>query len=148
MLTHDIILDKKYNKKQKDKLNITAKEMENGISKEELMQKLNVHERVARDILNAVGFVFPVYSEPNNNGKHIFKIAKNGDDVMGNEHKIYDRLSRVEEMLYSIIPNIEFEEKNNIDLGLKKEIDRFLGFLAQPKLCKYKMYIDDYKTKD
>ena len=97
---------------------------------------LNTNERTAREAINAVGYKFPVAIEKDGAGKTRYFIASLKDHEPQNLHKIMDRLSRVEEMLYSILPNFKFEKAAGVDWSeLEEATEAFLRILAQPKIA-------------
>lgn len=135
MFTYEQIKNKQYNEEQKDTLNKVAKMLGRGTTKEEVMQELNTSERQARDIISSIGYIYPVISNASEKG---YKLALTETDVPSNERKIWDRLSRIQEMLYTVLPNLEFEHKHNIKFErLEKAITEFISALEEPKVAQY-----------
>lgn len=129
------IINKEYSAEQKKNLNIVANLLKTGTTKEMVMEALNTNERSARDYISSIGYVYPVIS---NAGEKGYRLALTKEDVMDNEKKIWDRLSRIEEMLYTILPNFKFEHQNNIKFErLEKAITEFLHALHEPKIAQY-----------
>lgn len=145
MITHEEMLSEdKLSDDLKMNLNTTYKLLSTtGVTKEELMQILDIGERKARSLLTAVSYKYPCYSIPQGKNKpHIFKLAKTKKDLEYNDYRINDRLSRVEELLYSILPNLKFAEKNNREYQIFKYVEKFLKSLDNDRYIKFKMDID------
>lgn len=135
MFTYEQIKTKQYNEQQKRTLNKVATMLKNGTTKEEVMKELNTSERQARDIISSIGYIYPVIS---NAGEKGYKLALTKEDIPNNERKIWDRLSRIQEMLYTVLPNFEFEHKHNIKFErLEKAITEFISALEEPKVAQY-----------
>lgn len=135
MFTYEQIINKTYTEEQKQNLNRVAKLLKQGTTKEDVMELLNTNERTARDYISSIGYMYPIISSAGEKG---YRFALTPEDVPDNEKKIWDRLSRIEEMLYTILPNIEFEHKNNIKFErLEKSITEFISALHEPKIAQY-----------
>lgn len=102
------------------------------MQKEEIAETVGLSgEREARAYVSALKKKFPVISH---NGYKGFRIARTSADVPDNERTFFEVLSRVEEMLYGILPNLDFEKKNGISYApLEKAITAFLQALDEPK---------------
>lgn len=137
MLTAKQMLNKKYDEATRQRLIKAAKLLQTGtphkgVLKEEIAEKVGLSgEREARAYVSALKKKFPVISH---NGYKGFRIARTSADVPDNERTFFEVLSRVEEMLYGILPNLDFEKKNGISYApLEKAITAFLQALDEPK---------------
>ena len=137
MLTAKQMLNKEYDEATRQRLIKAARLLQTGtpgkgIQKEEIAEVIGLSgEREARAYVSALKKKFPIISH---NGYKGFRIAKTSDDVPDNERTFFEVLSRVEEMLYGILPNLAFEQKNGISYApLEKSINAFLKALDEPK---------------
>lgn len=137
MLTAKQMLNKEYDEATRQRLKKAAKLLKTGtphkgVQKEEIAEIVGLSgEREARAYVSALKKRFPIISH---NGYKGFRIAKTSDDVPDNERTFFEVLSRVEEMLYGILPNLDFEKKNGISYApLEKAITAFLQALDEPK---------------
>jgi len=142
MLTVQKIKNKEYTPLEAQRLNKAYKLLlkgtkENPITKDQVAQEIGLKgERVGRDYANAVGVIQPVISHSKIKG---FRIAKTEKDEPDNVIKIMESLSRCEEILYKILPNLEFEKKCGIEFtNLEKSVKLFLQALEEPR---YKQYV-------
>ena len=135
MITREAIMSKVYTQDEKQRLNEIARMLKDGTTKEAIMKKFDLSESMARAYISAVSLVVPTISHAGSKG---YRRALLATDVPENERKIWDRLSRIKEMLYTILPNFDFEHKHNIKFsGLEKAIDVFLRELESPKIAEY-----------
>lgn len=137
MLTAKQMLNKEYDEATRQRLKKAARLLKTGtphkgVQKEEIAEIVGLSgEREARAYVSALKKRFPIISH---NGYKGFRIAKTSDDVPDNERTFFEVLSRVEEMLYGILPNLDFEKKNGISYApLEKAITAFLQALDEPK---------------
>ena len=137
MLTAKQMLNKEYDEATRQRLKKAARLLKTGtpnkgVQKEEIAETVGLSgEREARAYVSALKKKFPVISH---NGYKGFRIAQTSDDVPDNERTFFEVLSRVEEMLYGILPNLDFEKKNGISYApLEKAINVFLQALDGPK---------------
>lgn len=137
MLTAKQMLNKEYDEATRQRLIKAARLLQTGtpgkgIQKEEIAEVVGLSgEREARAYVSALKKKFPVISH---NGYKGFRIARTSADVPDNERTFLEVLSRVEEMLYGILPNLAFEQKNGISYApLEKSINAFLKALDEPK---------------
>lgn len=137
MLTAKQMLNKEYDEATRQRLKKAAKLLKTGtphkgVQKEEIVEIVGLSgEREARAYVSALKKRFPIISH---NGYKGFRIAKTSDDVPDNERTFFEVLSRVEEMLYGILPNLAFEQKNGVSYApLEKSINAFLRALDEPK---------------
>lgn len=137
MLTAKQMLNKEYDEATRQRLKKAARLLKTGtphkgVQKEEIAEIVGLSgEREARAYVSALKKRFPIISH---NGYKGFRIAKTSDDIPDNERTFFEVLSRVEEMLYGILPNLDFEKKNGISYApLEKAITAFLQALDEPK---------------
>lgn len=137
MLTAKQMLNKEYDEATRQRLKKAARLLKTGtphkgVQKEEIAEIVGLSgEREARAYVSALKKRFPIISH---NGYKGFRIAQTSDDVPDNERTFFEVLSRVEEMLYGILPNLDFEKKNGISYApLEKAINVFLQALDEPK---------------
>lgn len=137
MLTAKQMLNKEYDEATRQRLKKAARLLKTGtpnkgVQKEEIAETVGLSgEREARAYVSALKKRFPIISH---NGYKGFRIAKTSDDIPDNERTFFEVLSRVEEMLYGILPNLDFEKKNGISYApLEKAITAFLQALDEPK---------------
>lgn len=141
MLTAKQVLNKDYDEATRQRLIKAAKLLKTGtpskgVQKEEIAAVVGLSgEREARAYVSALKKKFPVISH---NGYKGFRIAQTSADLPDNERTFFEVLSRVEEMLYGILPNIEFERKNGVSYApLEKAINAFLQALEEPKTAQF-----------
>ena len=143
MLTSQKILNQEYTQLEKERLNKAHKLLltgtkENPITKHQVAKEVGLKgERVGRDYANAVGVIKPVISNSKESG---FRIAKTKEDENDNLIKIFETLSRCEELLYKILPNFEFEHKQGLEfVKQEKAVAQFLEAMKEPKIAQYKI---------
>lgn len=143
MLTARQMLNKDYDEATRQRLIKAARLLQTGtpskgIQKEEIAEAIGVSgEREARAYVSALKKKLPVISH---NGYKGFRIARTAADVADNERTFLEVLSRVEEMLYGILPNLAFEQKNGVSYApLEKSINAFLRALGEPKTAQLKI---------
>nr|DAH66719.1 MAG TPA: Rrf2 family protein [Bacteriophage sp.] len=143
MLTARQMLNKDYDEATRQRLIKAARLLQTGtpgkgIQKEEIAEAIGVSgEREARAYVSALKKKLPVISH---NGYKGFRIARTAADVADNERTFLEVLSRVEEMLYGILPNLAFEQKNGVSYApLEKSINAFLRALEEPKTAQLKI---------
>lgn len=143
MLTARQMLNKDYDEATRQRLIKAARLLQTGtpgkgIQKEEIAEAIGVSgEREARAYVSALKKKLPVISH---NGYKGFRIARTAADVADNERTFLEVLSRVEEMLYGILPNLAFEQKNGVFYApLEKSINAFLRALEEPKTAQLKI---------
>lgn len=143
MLTARQMLNKDYDEATRQRLIKAAQLLQTGtpgrgIQKEEIAEAIGVSgEREARAYVSALKKKLPVISH---NGYKGFRIARTAADVADNERTFLEVLSRVEEMLYGILPNLAFEQKNGVSYApLEKSINTFLRALEEPKTAQLKI---------
>lgn len=141
MLTARQMLNKDYDEATRQRLIKAARLLQTGtpgkgIQKEEIAEAIGVSgEREARAYVSALKKKLPVISH---NGYKGFRIARTAADVADNERTFLEVLSRVEEMLYGILPNLAFEQKNGVSYApLEKSINAFLIALSEPKTAQF-----------
>lgn len=143
MLTARQMLNKDYDEATRQRLIKAARLLQTGtpgkgIQKEEIAEAIGVSgEREARAYVSALKKKLPVISH---NGYKGFRIARTAADVADNERTFLEVLSRVEEMLYGILPNLAFEQKNGVSYApLEKSINAFLRALEESKTAQLKI---------
>lgn len=143
MLTARQMLNKDYDEATRQRLIKAARLLQTGtpgkgIQKEEIAEAIGLSgEREARAYVSALKKKLPVISH---NGYKGFRIARTAADVADNERTFLEVLSRVEEMLYGILPNLAFEQKNGVSYApLEKSINAFLRALEEPKTAQLKI---------
>lgn len=143
MLTAKQMLNKDYDEATRQRLIKAARLLQTGtphkgIQKEEIAEAIGLSgEREARAYVSALKKKLPVISH---NGYKGFRIARTAADVADNERTFLEVLSRVEEMLYGILPNLAFEQKNGVSYApLEKSINAFLRALEEPKTAQLKI---------
>lgn len=137
MLTYDNVRTGNVTSLERERLHKTRVQLQSWKSDREcIRQLLGTNERTARDVINSLGFVYPIAIEKTGTGKTLYFIASNKDHEGKNLHKIMDRLSRCEEMLHSILPNFNFERAVGQDWSeLETAVRTFLKALGAPKIA-------------
>lgn len=129
MLTARQMLNKDYDEATRQRLIKAARLLQTGtpgkgIQKEEIAEAIGVSgEREARAYVSALKKKLPVISH---NGYKGFRIARTAADVADNERTFLEVLSRVEEMLYGILPNLAFEQKKRSVLCSARKVNKRL----------------------
>lgn len=141
MLTAKEVINKKYNEQTRQRLINVEKLLASGtpsrgIDKWDIAEAMGFSgDREARLYVSALKKIRPVISH---NGYKGYRIAQSKDDIPDNERTFFEVLSRVEEMLYGVLPNIEFEKENGVSFApLEKAINAFLQALEEPKTAQY-----------
>jgi len=143
MLKAEKVLSGKYSKIEKERLNKAYKLLykatkQNPVTKYQVAREIGLNgERIGRDYANAVAVLVPVISNSQESG---FRVAKTQEDEPDNLIKIFEILSRCEEMLYKVLPNFEFEKQCGVEFKVQENaVKNFLDAMKEKKIAQFKI---------